>query len=410
MRSLPFLLAHRFLRSLAQEQAISRLAIICFASISLGSCALLVTTAIVHGFRRATQETFQNVHPDITIQAFTRAPLAYKKISAVLEKEFKSSCAAQTPYSEGYALAQSDACDDLSHLVTIQGIDPQKDGLVRKLNATLKTQLKSAAAALKDDCVLVGDILAKGLGLAPGETLTLLRPTHANVRSKTIAFEEVTVTVGGVFKTGLDDMDGSLVICPLSLFNRLFPQSGITNIGIKLHPDIPLKPTIQKLSKRFNLDVFSWQELYPALEAALALEDLALMLIVALVALITNLNVASLLSLFLFQKRLPIAILRTMGMQQHILSRGFMIIGATLVIGAQLLGLAMAAGTCFILEHFKLISLPSDAYFASYVPAELHLFSTLWVLGIGITVGLLVSWIAARQARNVDLATTLKMG
>ncbi len=410
MRSLPFLLAHRFLRSLALERSFSRLAIICFASISLGSCALLVTTAIVHGFRRATQETFQNVHPDITIQAFTKSPLAYKKISTVLEKEFKEHYNAFAPYSEEYALAQSDACDDLAHLVTVQGIDPQKDNLVRRLNATIKIPTKSVSDALKENHVLIGEMLSKNLKLAPGDTLTLLRTAHTNARTRTVAFEEVPVTVGGIFKTGLDDLDSALVICPLSAFNKIFPETGITSIGLKIKPTTSIQKTISAISKRLKLDVFSWQELYPALEAALELEDLVLMLIVALVALITNLNVASLLSLFLFQKRLPIAILRTMGMQQNVLTKSFMLIGSVIVIGAQLLGLAAAAGICFILEHFKLIALPSDAYFTSYVPAELHLSSTLWVLGIGTVIGILVSWIAARQVKTIDLATTLKMG
>jgi len=133
MNQFPFLLARRFFGTMATDKTSARLALICFTSIALGSCALLVTTAIVNGFRRVTNDVMQSVHPDITLQAFDRTPLSYKKISAVLKKEFTPGCTTHTPFATESVLVQSKNSDDISHLATIEGINPTTDQLVRKL-------------------------------------------------------------------------------------------------------------------------------------------------------------------------------------------------------------------------------------------------------------------------------------
>ena len=64
---------------------------------------------------------------------------------------------------------------------------------------------------------------------------------------------------------------------------ELYPQAGITQYTIKLNESADEQEVIKKLSKRFSLEAYSWQDLYPALISALTLETYGMFLILALI-------------------------------------------------------------------------------------------------------------------------------
>jgi len=407
MNKFPFLLARRFFGTMASDKTSARLAIICFISIALGSCALLVTTAIVNGFRRVTNDVMQSVHPDLTLQSFDRSPLSYTKIGSVLNKEFASNCITHTPIATESVLVQSKNSDDISHLATIEGINPKTDSLVRKLPLSFEQNNNDLAHILAERKIIIGKTLAEELNVTRGSSLSLLHATNLHLRSQSITFEKESVTVGGIFKTGLDDIDRALIICSLDLFDELFPESGITQIGIRCAPHTDLKTTAQELGKRFKLDAYAWHELYPAFNEALVLENYALIIIIILITTITSLTIASLLSLFLFQKRHTLAILRAMGIPQRLITQSFLLVGAVLVVGAQLTGCLLAIAISLLLEKGKLIALP-DAYYIPYLPAELDIVTVATILTIGSIVGFGICWLTARQNTSLSVMTALK--
>ncbi|MCL5436619.1 MAG: ABC transporter permease [Candidatus Dependentiae bacterium] len=408
--TLAALIARRLMGTLTSQRQVSRLARICFLSTAIIACAFAVALAIMHGFQQATCTAFQNIHADVIIQPKNGRPLAAQKIGAVLRDEFGSVIQASAPYAEGYAIARTAAGDNLNHVVYIQGIDPIHDPETRALARTVITRGKNFTDLFADSAVVIGEVLAADLGVHVGENITLLFVPNELAADEQITLEQLEIRVGGIAKTGVDDLDNTLVICSHKTFAEIFPAKGITAIGLKLRPASARRSrqVLTQLQKRFpSLDIRAWAQLYPALEAAFRLERIALILIALLICLIASTNLMSLLLLFITHKRQTIGALRAMGVPLNTIRYAFFGIGNGLVLAATTVGLGCALIICLFIEKYRLISLP-DAYYISHVPARLTLSILMISFLLNALCGLIATWWATRTISQLPLSTTLK--
>lgn len=407
--ALTSLIARRLMGSLTAQKQLSRLARICFLSSAIIAAAFTIALAIMNGFQQATCAAFQNIHADIIIQAPTQKKLAIEKIAHYLATEFHDTVAAYAPYSEGYAIARSKTGDDLNHVVYIQGIDPEKDPQTRALAQTITTRTPDFASLLKKNGLIIGQQLAQDLGLTIGDSITLLFVPDEFGPTDQIQLEQIKLPIRGISKTGLDELDTTLVVCNQKTFAQLFPAKGITTIGIKLgaHKNNP-KKIIAALQNRFaGLEVYPWSQLYPALEAAFRLEKVALIIIALLICLIASTNLMSLMLLFVSSKQQAVAILRAMGTPIKTINRAFLLIGNGLVCMATCTGIVSAALICFFIEKYRLIALP-DAYYISHVPAKLTLAIVIASFLLNMLCGLIATWWAIRATTQQSLSATLR--
>lgn len=405
------LVARRLMGTLTTQKQVSRLARICFMSSAIIACAFAIALAIMNGFQQATCSAFQNIHADVIIQARDNKHLALDKISKVLETEFSDTIAAHAPYAEGYAIARSAHGADLNHVVYVQGVDPERDPKTRALAQTVTNREKSFAQLLGRGGAILGQLLATDLGVQVGDAITLLFVPDEKATDEQITLEQIKITVSGIAKTGIDDLDSTLIVCNQKTFNKLFPTKGVTAIGVKLAgASRQSRRSISALQKRFaTLDVCSWIQLYPALEAAFKLERIALILVALLICIIASTNLMSLLLLFITHKQQTIATLRAMGTPLRTIKIGFLFIGNGLVMGATLVGLFSATIICFFIEKYHLIGLP-NAYYISYVPAQLTISILTISFLLNALCGIIATWWATRTITQLPLSTTLKGG
>jgi lipoprotein-releasing system permease protein len=74
-----------------------------------------------------------------------------------------------------------------------------------------------------------------------------------------------------------------------------------------------------------------------------------------------------------------------------------------------LLGLATAIPICFLVDHYRLIRLPSAVYdFITYVPLKLHALDLLWVAVFPITVSWIAAFYPSFRASRVDPVDALR--
>lgn len=406
------LLARRLTSTLAVNQQVSRLARICFLSSTVVSCALVIALAVMNGFQRATKAAFQNIHADLILQSPNSKPLSVGKIGQILEKEFGQNVISYTPYTEGYAIVRSPYNrDDLSHVVLVQGINPEKDKETRALAQTMRPRSRPFSDFFKKRGIVIGQLLAENLGVDEGDTIKILFVPNAHAPEEDITLSQTTLEIQGICKTGIDELDDSLVVCNQKTFSQLFPYRGIGTIGIKLAgSESKKRQTSALLKKRFaSLEVHPWYELYPALEAAFRLEQRALFLIAFFICLIASTNLLSLLSLFIAHKHQTIAALRAAGTPLSAIKIGFLIIGNVLVSVATAAGITIAALICYVLDTYHLIALP-NAYYISHVPADLTPSIFILSFALNITCGLIATWWATRSITQLPLSTTLKEG
>lgn len=402
-----FFLALRFLSS-SSEKTISLMAKICFFSIAIGAFALTLVAAIMNGFEKATHDKLQSIHSDVIIQARGQA-LNIEKINNVLNTEFKNQIFAFSPQSINHALIKKVKNKvEQTNLIELRAINPETESQVNALKNMLISYDKNTcwSQLLDNNSVFIGQSLAEQLQVSVGDSVNLLFQPEEEATNK-ITLTSQKVKIAAIFKTGIHEFDEHIVYCSFDLFNKLF-NIGITQISIKLKCPKQEKLIIEALQERLSgLEVYSWKDLYPALVSALTLEKYAMIIILALVTLVASMNIISLLFMYITQKKGEIALLKSLSMVDDKLIKVFLTIGMTIALSASAIGIIFASVASWLLKNYPIIKLP-DAYYVTYLPAELDWPLIILVLSVVVVVSFLATLLPAYKTKYINIAQVLK--
>jgi len=402
-------LARRYLRGPKKEAAISIMIKICFLGILIGSCALALVLGVMNGFEKVTHAKLQGVHAQIIMRAYGE-PLALDEIAPILETEFPE-IRAWSPSDTRQAIIQHPDSDDISNVVILKGIDPEREQQTTVLDYKITNGMpglpKTLPSILTENHLMIGDKLAQNLDFFPGDPAYLLVTQDTQSRSKKINLEQVNAVIGGTFNIGIDEFDSGVVFCTLAFLEEIFPDAGTTQLNIALNHGADESAVIERLRSRFKMEVYSWQDLYPALVSALKLEKYAMGLVLALIILVASMNIISLLFMQITQKRGDIAILQAMGMSHAAIERIFIWIGMIISVVASAVGLLCAYLLGFLIERYPLIELP-DAYYVTHLPIALDASIFLGVFGLIVIMSFCATLFSARSTRNINISNVLR--
>jgi lipoprotein-releasing system permease protein len=408
MKPITLLIARRYLAGSRNEKNISLMIMICFIGICIGSFALALITSIMNGFEKVTYEKMQGIHAQITI-ASRGENLNVAEINNVLAKEFPEVVAVSPSVLKQVIIQHTDHDDQPATTIGImKGIDPHTESAVSivetKLVRPQKVPLKDL---LQGDGVLIGDKLAQQLGLAVGDSMSLLFSEGEQVRGNKIILNSTQVKVAGIFTIGIDEFDSNFLFGSLNLVEKIFPDAGPTQLSIKLKDGTAEQPLIHQLRERLNLEVYSWKDLYPALVAALKLDKYVSFFVLILITLVASMNVISLLFMLIVQKRVDIAILRAMGLSRGDINQIFFIIGLGIASVACLLGLFLAFIVGTFLDRYPFITLP-DAYYVTQLPIRMEWYIFIAVFVVVILLSLCATFIAIHRTKKFNIAHILR--
>jgi lipoprotein-releasing system permease protein len=108
-----------------------------------------------------------------------------------------------------------------------------------------------------------------------------------------------------------------------------------------------------------------------SLFSALWLEKTAIGITIGLIVMVAALNIVATLILMVMEKHKDIAVLVAMGASRGAVTRIFMLQGTIIGAVGTTAGATLGWAACQVLDHYKLIRLPSDVYQISFVPFTL---------------------------------------
>lgn len=402
---LPWFLAYRFIFITEKKSSINVMIKVCFWGILISTFSLTLVTAIMRGFEEATHKKLQGIHADLIISAHDK-PLKYDALKAIISQEFPE-ITAQTPQSSAPAMLRPPDAQDLPILISIMGINPATEKMVTTLSTFIQQPAESSLESIvQNNHVLIGSELAEQLHATIGIALDIFIADEEN-RGTSLALEKHSVIIGGIFKTGIDEFDSHGVYCASSFFKKLFPERGVTTVLLKNSPNVDSFKLISRLKGRFNLSVYSWKDLYPALVSALVLEKYAMFFILALICLIATMNIISLLFMYITQKTEEIVLLKTIGIPYSTIITTFMIIGITVAATASLIGLGCAVITSWLLEKYPFITLP-DVYYVTHLPAHIIPQELIIIFALVMILSVCATWIPTRRIKTISVSLVLK--
>jgi lipoprotein-releasing system permease protein len=398
-------LAKRFL--MGQRYGVFRLVttIIAIGGTALGVAALLVTLAVMDGFRIDIQEKILGTQPHIVITSPFNANLPYEPALAEALKSIPG-VQAQAPYVGAQALLQS---ENRVTGILLRGIIPDLEMHVTRLNGILT---KGDWQKLDDHGIILGQELAESIGARAGQTLTLIAP-QAEGDALMQAPRMRKYQVVGIFHSGMYEYDANLAYITLPAAQDLIGiGKHISGYGVRLTDVDKTLNAERAIIDRLGVGfwVRSWQDLNRPLFSAMKLERTVMFIILTLIILVSSFTIISNLLLLTIEKGREIGILQAIGASPRQIAKIFLLNG--FMLGGSGVGLGLALGVLIseLLKHYPIIRLPADVYYIDRLPVRLSLQTIESVAACAFFLVLASVLYPAYKAHQMDPVQAIRYG
>jgi len=215
--------------------------------------------------------------------------------------------------------------------VSLKGVEPARLAAIAPIDANIVEG--EARLGLND--VLIGRKLANDLGIGVGQPIFI---TSNQGRERTL-------TVRGLYATGVDSLDARLAYVNLDTARVMFAlPEGLTEIEIKLADIYSARAVAKQLADTTGLEAIAWMDRNQRLREALEGQGNSGSIIKMFTLITIVVGVASALLLTTFRRRPEIGIMRSFGISQRFVLSVFMLQGALIGIIGSLVGCFMGWG------------------------------------------------------------------
>ena len=256
--------------------------------------------------------------------------------------------------------------------------------------------------------IAVGIDLARSLGLLEGDVVTLI-PAESLLLSSMEAPVFEKATIRRIVTTDLYDLDTKLLFFNKDLSIKSLRQSPSKTTGyhIWLKDINQMEPLRVQLEAQGFEHVESWQQKNSDLFFALFMEKTMIGVFLGLAGLIASSSILTVLALIMSQKKLDIAIIKTLGYSSKNTLLLFMMMGLWISLSGLFLGTFIGIAAGYYLQYYPLNILPA-VYYDSSIPALVNPVFTFWVV-LGVTALAIVGcYIPARASLKIEPAILLK--
>jgi lipoprotein-releasing system permease protein len=264
--------------------------------------------------------------------------------------------------------------------------------------------------------IILGRIVALNLGVRFGDQVNLLVPQMEGerLRPKLRSF-----IVSGIFEAGIQDHDANLAFAHLAEISQLKGLSGrAEGLAIRVRNPLAvgqLEGYIEMVANE-GLSYSDWTLENKNYFRAIRIEKMMMTLLLMLIVAVAAFNIVASLMMVVREKEKDIAILRTYGLEPHRVGRIFLVQGFLIALAGTIVGVILGVTLALNVEtivpwfeqtfNFKIM--PSDVYYVSEIPSEIHLTDVVLIPVASFFVALLATIYPARRAAQVAPAEALR--
>jgi lipoprotein-releasing system permease protein len=406
------MLARRYLLPEKGEGFIFVVAGFSVGAVALGVAALIIVMSVMNGFRAELFDKIVGLNGHAVVQGFGGRLDNWQQIADIARKS--PGVTSAVPLIEQPLMATANGRFEGA---LVRGMRLED----LRANKTVNTNILAGDMRLVrpgNEHVAVGSRLAQTLGLVPGAQITLWNPDGASTVVGTVP-REVTYTVGAIFEVGVYDYDKAFVVMPLEEAQQLLllgDQVGMVEIDTN-DPDRVaeiLAPVQQAVAGKAV--VTDWRQMNSALFEALAVERVAMFVVLCLIILVAAFNIASSLIMLVRAKTRDIAILRTMGATRQSMTKIFMTVG--LSIGTTGIVLGAILGAIFLFFRQNVVNgiqrltgqdlWDPSVRFLTELPSKTDPLEVVAIILVTLVLTFLFTLFPARKAASTDPVQVLR--
>jgi lipoprotein-releasing system permease protein len=294
-------------------------------------------------------------------------------------------------------------------MINLKGVDPALEPNVTEVKRTMQ---QGSIEALKGDDVpgiLLGKNLAELLVVKVGDVVNLITPQGTLTPSGMLPRSRPARVVG-IYALGLLEFDAQWGFVDLEFAERLVGTIGPELYQVRVD-DVDAAPQIRaRIVAALGPGYTSqdWQELNRPLFAALWMEKVLIAITIALIVAVAALQIVASLVLMVMEKSRDIGILKTMGTSPRRISLIFMMQGLVIGVVGTAVGATLAVALCWVLDTYRLVSIPMDVYQVTHVPFTVVPRDLAIVVIGSIVICFLATIYPSRQAARLDPVEALR--
>ena len=405
-----WMVAARYLRSRRREGFISVITWFSLLGIALGVATLIIVMSVMNGFREELLSRILGINGHLSIYGDTHKLTSFDPIAEKVSKV--PGVIKVIPLIEGQVMATARGIATGAVVRGIRTADLKKRDIVSN---------KIQSGSLKDfkgNNVVIGERLARKLGINVGGKITLISP-----KGKVTAFGTVprlrAYRVAATFNIGMYEYDSSFIFMPLKAAQIYFQlPNAVSNLEVFVTNSAKAREigfTILKQVKGTGR-LHDWQQANKSFFNAIQVERNVMFLILTLIILVAAFNIISSLIMLVKDKGRDIAILRTMGATRGMVMRIFFLAGASIgVIGTMAglgLGMAFTQNIEAIRQWIQGLTgtdlFAAEIYFLSQLPAVVDPAEVVAVVLMGLGLSFLATLYPSWRAARLDPAEALR--
>lgn len=395
-----------------EKRATPPAARIAMAGIALGLAVMILSVAIIVGFKKEISEKVIGFGSHIQISnlnsgsTFESAPIA---VSDTLINDLYAIPGVK--HVELFATKPGIMkTDDSFQGVILRGVDSNFDWSFFEKNLK-EGSLFTVSPDSTSTSVIISRYLSNLLNLKVDDTI-LTYFVQDDVRARRF-------TITGIYETGYIEYDKLFVIADIKQIRRLnhWEADQASGIEIKLDHFDQLEQVAEELffematrqDRHGNFFLTrSVKELNPMIFSWLDVLDINVVVILLLMMAVAGFTMISGLLIIILERINMIGILKAMGQNNKSIRKVFLYIAFFLIGKGMLWGNAIGLVICFLQSQFRIFKLDPANYYLDAVPIDLNLFTFLLLNVATLCVSMLIMLIPTWMITQVDPAKSIR--
>ncbi len=405
--SFELFVALRYLFSRRKQTFIYIISLMSIMGVALGVGALVVVLGVYNGLTTDMRDKILGANAHAIVMSYL--PSAFENDDGLLDRiRSVKGVTGATPFI--YTEVMLSAGNGVKGVV-LRGIDPESGPHVLSMLRQMRTG--SAADLQREGTpgLIIGEELAKRLGLVEGSRVNLLSPSGQKTASgyapRIRPFEVV-----GIFKTGMFEYDSSLAFVSLAAARDVLglPDKYLSGVELTVVDLFNADQTSARAATELGSPFYvrSWMEMNANLFAALKLEKIGMFILLTMVVLIGSFSIVTTLVMLVMEKTRDIAIMMSMGATRGMIRRIFMLQGSIIGVIGTLLGYALGLSLGWLLKRYQFIKLPENVYTLDHLPISITPTDVIIVGVSAMLLCFLATLYPARQAARLEPAEALR--
>jgi lipoprotein-releasing system permease protein len=355
--------------------------VICIAviSIALGLALMMISVAIVVGFKHSVSRKVVGFAAPLKVVAFTRNE-SLEETPVTLNPKFLKKLQNNPDITHIQFTAQKGGV--LKTQNQIQGVVLKGVGLHydwRYLKKNLVTgRLPQFGKDNPGREVLISKTLADKLNLKTGDAVRIWF-----IGKNAVSALGRKLMICGIYHTGLEEFDNRYLIGDLRQIQHLngWKSNQVGNIELEISNLKKIKTIAQKIYNNipYNLNIDTIYDDYPEIFNWLDLLNTNVAVILILMILVAGVTMISTLFILIIERTRMVGLLKTLGASNPLLQKVFLYKAAYIIGRGMLWGNFLGLLFYFVQLYFRLFRLDPVNYYVSYVPVELSFSHFLWL-------------------------------